>query len=217
MAVSDYEYSQEILESILQIVSDLSRVQYCDVWVKYEQVDLYKLFKESGVLCKCILIRAFYRGMAGDVKLLSDYAQTWNSRFAESRWEKFLASFFENLPLVDFQIFCSQYSFNDTLLEGVDFHCTNMLEWLAGFSQLVDKISSLGVEDPQEYLKSAIWTHRSSVNLRKPLNQHPEVGCLVSCAVDEPAQPDEFFLNEVLPLVTDYSKAELKKRLKFPN
>lgn len=217
MAVSDYEYSQEMLESILQIVSDLARVQYCDVWVKHEQADLYKLYKESGVLCKCILIRAFYRGMAGDVKLLSDYAQTWNIRLADDQWEKFLCTFFGNLPLVDFQIFCSQYSYQDTLLEGVDFHCTNMLDWLLGFTHLVEKISVLGFNDPQEYLKSAIWSHRSSINLRNPLNLHPEVGCLISYTVSEPTQPDELYLNEVLPLVTEYSKAELKKRLKFPN
>lgn len=215
MGASDFEYSQEMLESILQIVSDLARIEYSDVWIHSSPTDLYKLYKESNTICKCILIRAFYGGMAGDVKLLSDYAQTWNERLAEPVWEEFFSSLYKDLPPVDPKIFESHYSFDDALLEGVDFHCTNILEYLTGINTLVQKIQEQKHNDAESYLKSSIWTYRSSINLRTPLNLHPQIGFLINCPHKDPNPPDEFFTATILPLVTQYSVTELKKRLKF--
>ena len=223
MGASDFEYSQEMLETLLQIVSDLAIKDYIDVWIHQSPppspapapLNWYKLYKESNTICKCILIRAFYGGMAGDIKLLSDFAQTWKERLAEPRWEEFLRSLYKDSPPIDPKVFESQYSFDDCLLEGVDFHCSNILEWLTENETLVQQILQQGHKDPNSYLKSSIWTHRSSINLRSPLTLlHPQLIPPTHLPHQDPTPPDPFFTNTVLPLLTQYSSTELKKRLK---
>ena len=103
MGVSYYKYTLEMLESILQIINDLVNIDYIDILTHFDNIDAYSLWKESNTLVKCILIRGFYRGMAGDIKMLQDYAYMWHNRLKNEQWEKIINNLYTNRKWILFR------------------------------------------------------------------------------------------------------------------
>lgn len=213
MGVNDYAFSQEILDSILQIVSDITLVDYKDTEIPSQVPSVYDLWKDGDIYSRCLLIRAFYRGMKGDVKMLTDFASIWKQRNQTEDWSQATELIYSDLRPIQRSDFEAKLKLKHLLNEGVDFHCSDMINWL---TERLD-ITTSGHADQvslMKYLKEAIWTHRSSINYKKPLQDHPTFSKLLNkTPVPEPV-PDLFFINQVLPLVETYSTSELEKRLK---
>ena len=164
--------------------------------------------------------------MKGDVKMLTDFASIWKLRSQSQDWSLAKEEIYSDLRPIQSSDFEKKLKLTHVLNEGVDFHCSDMINWL------VDRldIASSGCPDQEsfkKYLKEAIWTHRSSINYRKPLEDHPKFSALLTKpAVPEApavpevpeapeATPDLFFTRQVLPLIESYSSSELDKRLKL--
>ena len=213
MGVSDYAYSMEILESILQIVSDLACGEYLDTVSECESVDVYRLWKEPEVLVRSILVRGFYRGMAGDVKMLQDYAQVWHERLKTQQWRDVIEKVYEGLPVWTQEDMRGGFLFEDAVVEGVDFHCSNMIEELMNEPGLTSILESLGA-NASDYLRSAIWNHRSKLNVRKSIGLLAEASGLgVPCLAPTDPQ-DPIFESHIRPLVDSFSILYLQKRFK---
>jgi hypothetical protein len=136
MGVGKYDYSQEILESIMQIVSDLAEVDYLDVLDDEKDVDVYGLWKRSGVLVRSILIRGFYRGMAGDVVMLNNYAEIWQKRWEDARWREVVKDVYKGMPLFNEEDVDGEFSMKDVLIEGIDQQCSGIIEHLMSINEI---------------------------------------------------------------------------------
>lgn len=214
MGVSDYEYSIEILESILQILNDLVCADYRDILIHYDDINVYKLWKQSDVLVKSILIRAFYKGMAGDVAMLQDYSLQWHHRLQNPAWVTILNKVYQDVPVLELKDLSGEYCMDDTVLQGIDFHCSNMLEWLLSQSEIMKELSQVFLGDLNQYLHDAIWNHRSKINSKKFISQMPDASSLCPAYIPEQTPEDPVFNKYVLPPIDIYSSAELRKRFK---
>lgn len=64
-------YSRELIETIFQIISDVSSVQYRDFLHTNTDIDIFDLYKQGHSITRSILIRSLYRGLKGDVTMLN--------------------------------------------------------------------------------------------------------------------------------------------------
>lgn len=212
MGVSDFEYSNEILESILQIVSDLACVEYSDVLEETTDVDVFRLWKDSDVLVRSILIRGFYRGMAGDVKMLQEYAAVWHERLKRPEWKEVLTVAYRALPLWTLEEVKGKFCMADAVLEGIDFHCSNMIENLMDNPQLALTLEPLITTDIKSYLHSAIWNQRSKYNIRKNISLLAQSFQIQITDPTEITPEDLIYTRHIKPLVDLISLHELHKR-----
>ncbi|OMJ80634.1 hypothetical protein SteCoe_19068 [Stentor coeruleus] len=214
MGVDDYEYSKEMFESIMQIVSDLAEVEYVDILEDNIKVDVHKLWKNSGELVKSMLVRGFYRGMGGDVAMLNGFAETWHKRLQEDKWVEVLEGVYKGLVLFKPEDVAEEFTMNDVLIEGIDHHCTNIIEYLQEIPEILSNYPFCSNHSLPDYLSSALWNFRSSINHHKPINEHPIASSLLALQFKSKPLPDEFFITHVLPHIDSFSINELNKRFK---
>jgi hypothetical protein len=213
MGVNDFEYSQEMLESILQVVHDITVLDYQDFCIPQENYSVYDVWNNADLIVKTLLIRAFYKGMAGDVKMLIDFAVIWKERFKKEEWKGALCELFHGMMDVRLFEFQKKYQREHVLLEGVDFHCSDMIEWIVG--QLENGENGFDCQESfKRYLKKIIWDLRSSVNFRKGLFCHVNLGKLVEGKDACEREEDVFYLNQVLHLIERFSQEEIDKRFR---
>lgn len=136
---------------------------------------------------RCLLVRAEYGGMKGDVTMLRRCARSWEQRLkTDSRWHEWLRRTHHHTddPCGDFPpiewLQIAPLVASDIPLAALDFHCTDIttrvirrvgVSCLRSFVQL-QGLSTVGVGD---VVRQAIWQHRSSVNYRAPLHEQVEM------------------------------------------
>jgi hypothetical protein len=64
-------YSRELVETVFQVISDVTSVQYKDFLHIDGNIDMWDLYKQGHPITRSILIRGFYKGMYGDVTMLN--------------------------------------------------------------------------------------------------------------------------------------------------
>jgi hypothetical protein len=165
---------------------------------------------ECNTIIWSTLLRAMYGGMSCDVSMLRSFAESWNQRFISNNVPAKIASLilpksppgtalkWRDVPSCIHQSVriqsetraaglvrngLSNLSISDFSIEGVDFHCSSILETVLGDRELVETcINRLGrielfVPDDVEnrrlwlegILKKCMWTYSGGVNRRLPL------------------------------------------------
>lgn len=212
MGTNDMTYSQEIFESILQIVADCSDSLYRDASEKTEK-NPFSLFEESTLLTKCIMIRAFYRGNKHDIDNLCGFAQVWNERFNETQGNLVLEKVYNQIKPIKQTELLGSYQLLDVTIEGIDAGCSGILKYLLKNSKVQEYLARNNAQSNQEeYLKGKLWGNRSDINKRKYLCDLAEGESTVNYKRIERAQPDEDFIELVLPAADAYSKKYLSKK-----
>jgi hypothetical protein len=204
----DFGISQALGHQVLQIVFEIAGCPNQDALPvgrlgHDDESCLPKLSLSSlnDVTLWSLVARAEYGGMKGDVAMLQRYAHLWQTRFRESEATRLPpcvdpATSWQTVPrqlhaaahskasqAVPQQIPCLRLS--DITLEGVDFHCSNVLEHLATDQTLLDLCHDLLVlaasptdqippaSERREWIldtwRSAMWTYSAGVNRRRPL------------------------------------------------
>ena len=212
MGTNDMVYSQEVLESVLQIVADCSDSLYRDASEKTEK-NPFLLFEESGLLSKCIMIRAFYRGNKHDIDNLCGFAQGWNERFNENQGELVLEKVYSQTKPIGETELLGLYQFADVTIEGIDAGCSGILKYLLINSKVQEYLTRNNVSsNAEENLRGKLWVNRSDLNKRKFLSELFDSKSNLSYKKIEQVQPDEDFINLVLPAADAYSKKYLLKK-----
>ncbi|CAG9313777.1 unnamed protein product [Blepharisma stoltei] len=219
VAGEEYQFSQEILESIIQIVADISTVSYRDYIYVEKRNNLFTQWNSSNDIVKAILIRTYYKGMKGDMEMLSRYAMQWMERFnANNEWIEIIRKIYYELPIWTEIEINGGLKIEDIPLQGIDFHCSNMLDIL-----LEDQIFIAQLEEAlnkprsqlKDYLHEAIWTQRSGVNYRKYFNEYSsELATSLPAPDQDQPEPDEVFNSLVLPKINEFSSGEISKRFR---
>jgi hypothetical protein len=171
------------------------------------------LLEDHDVYLWSMLLRARYGGMGCDVQMLDSYVKLWSSRFDDDGHlpESILKRFdnggmplrWSTLPVITHQSAARQsitrietlvtqrlpvLEFADITTEGVDFHCSGVLDdaisdpWL--FQQCITQIGAIstsvglgpvpiGASEKRSWLerilKRCMWDYSSGVNRRLPL------------------------------------------------
>ena len=195
-----------------------------------------------------MLVRAEYGGMACDVRMLKRFAQMWHERLLlrnddtttalptvcsnnnVSSWSQ--VPYFvhqkgleQSILRVPDTIRLERLCLTDICKEGIDFHCSNVVDVLLKNTSVVDackammndaKLSSLSLED---VLKRCIWKFSAGVNLRRPLLLLPtNIKGGVNIDNDNEEEKEHHLKKlwkEVLaPVVQAYQTQYLEERLK---
>ena len=80
--------------------------------------------------------------MAGDVKMLNGFAWIWHKRLKNQKWKSI--------------IMIEEYKIEDALIEGIDFHCSNMIENLLKNKDLIEILKENLIVDHEKYLRDNI-------------------------------------------------------------
>lgn len=93
----------------------------------------------GAMLVRCLLLRAAFGGMPGDVRMLKDYAAVWHARLLNTPgqhgvdWLGRLQSLFAALPNTQYEPHAVQaVELLDVPLSAVDFHVCSIVDELAG-------------------------------------------------------------------------------------
>ncbi|CAG9324697.1 unnamed protein product [Blepharisma stoltei] len=219
VAGDEYQYSQEILDSVIQIVADVSTLNYRDVLYIESSSSLFKQWSTSNEIVKAMLIRAYYKGMKGDIEMLSKYSAQWMERFrADSEWMDFIRKVHYKLPVWTLEEIRGGLRVEDVPLQGIDFNCSNMLDIL-----LQDDIFMFQLEEAlnrprktiKEYLCETIWTQRGGVNYRKYITDYPSTLTVNLQAPENNFEPDPVFVKLVLPRLNELSYKEIVRKFKI--
>uniref|UniRef100_A0A6B2L588 Uncharacterized protein n=1 Tax=Arcella intermedia TaxID=1963864 RepID=A0A6B2L588_9EUKA len=168
--------SQVVL--ILRVIFEVAEVSWRDPipMVPTEGFKNPALDRPEGTLCPIahvlasLVLRVNYGGMKGDMEMLKKFAIVWNERYKKNpeEWDKEREVWFSQLPPEpNFEELISKgpvLTDADKISEAIDFHC---------FPQLVDKCTEELEGFSKEDIKSAVWWHRSGLNLKKPVC-HPK-------------------------------------------
>lgn len=194
----DFQIPTFLLRRVLQIVYEIASCSYKDSLCAAEELEKPKLSDTDNLLVWAMLARARYGGMTGDVKMLQDFASEWRTRFSGNfppvsiegvRSWLTLPSDIHSVArekvaaLVPQQL--DSLKFHDITLEGIDFHCTPIIDHLEGDSALFDlshDLLLLSSEKPPDVRhrkswvlnvwKSCMWQYSAGVNRRRPLLRH---------------------------------------------
>jgi hypothetical protein len=199
----------------------------------YHQPGIDTVLEDHDITIWSMLLRAQYGGMAGDIRMLHSYATVWNERFSEGNVPEWIAQRlsasssqkeallrWSDLPTLFHQSsirqspsrvgpLCQQtamasLTMTDITTEGVDFHCSSILETILSDRELVEQCYKrlegiAGLEDdsstrvPAEEMngrrrawlegivKRCMWNYSAGVNRRLSLTRivdpkKPETG-----------------------------------------
>jgi hypothetical protein len=143
-------------------------------------------------LVKSLLARACFGGMKGDMLMLKGAASFWRSRFAKSdlqfglehlversrpaaaensSWMDWLTRITNSdAPVTTDWTVTGPSQLSDCLLDGVDFHCSSMIDSLMEDPEMVSLLSErLGTSEREQHeqvVKTLVWNYRSSINAR---------------------------------------------------
>lgn len=219
----------------------------CLTWSSNENRGNTEVTTVNSVSPKCELIlrsislRAKYGGMVGDVKMLKLYEKLWNHRFQELRfvpsnmlkqvgipktldWGDLPLKLHERLQeqskapvstLVHQGLF--RLEFKDVCVEGVDFHCSSVLDQLISHQQLfhscIDFLSRDGLHIPgnqhewlMEILRQCMWNYSSGVNHRRSFSGENVIK-------DDDTNMKCFWQELIAPMAQEYMKRYIKERL----
>ncbi|KAK9915160.1 hypothetical protein WJX75_005443 [Coccomyxa subellipsoidea] len=147
-----------------------------------------QLAAAASNLVRCILLRAAYGGMGGDVSMLQKFAGSWKYRFESSETLAILkaASTCQQSLQLDAQPDAAWLAYlhqrlsttagnglqqlrgmepGDIPLSAVDFHISNILENLLNNRDIITAALAAG-RDPLQIMRDAIWLFSSSINAR---------------------------------------------------
>jgi hypothetical protein len=212
MGTNDFCYSLEILETVLQVVSDLSAFEYRDLEFS-TPCDCYQLYQEASELVKCIIIRAFYKGMHGDVRNLQSYATVWHKRSLNPDWTHCFQCFFDSLDPITESSVAGRFSFEDVTIEGIDCGCSGLLSFLLSKPNIVQALEQQQIASKHEYLERQMWGQRSGLNTRKFICEKPGFENIAEYSKTSGFLKDEFFYNIIIPAADAYSRKEAYRRL----
>ena len=206
MGSNDLTYSQEIFESILQIVADVTGFGFKDEPLDIE-INPHELFEKSEIVPKCVLIRGFYAGMKGDVKNMWKFAYTWNQRLANNNWKIWFSTALLLAEPLNQTELSGEYNLYDVTIEGIDAGCSGMVTHLIKYYQIKKYLEN--IEDPEGFLRSKLWDDRSGLNSRMILSE-TQIDKLEYVLHTNPVKSyDEDFNKIVLPLADAYSRKHL--------
>ena len=211
MGANDFEYTTELMESILQIVSDVASNEYRDVYAT-GTIEPYTLWQQALPIIKCLLIRAFYKGMHGDVKNLQAYAGIWNERFMSERWKIGIKELYSVMPVLDELDIRGKFGFSDATIEGIDCNCSGMLGEIVKNKRIMDELELCIKENLEEYLKRTIWQQRSGFNPRRFIWECGNFNGMISVGESQEFVRDLSFAKIVLTFADAYSRKQLFKK-----
>ncbi|BDA43711.1 hypothetical protein COCOBI_04-7260 [Coccomyxa sp. Obi] len=135
-------------------------------------------------LVRCMLLRAAYGGMGGDVSMLRKFAAIWHSRFTSNErppqlktsdpaqqqgaqpdtWTAYLHQQFSTTAGSGMKPLGSLRP-EDIPLSAVDFHISDIVYHLLDKPEITTAALDVA-RDPTELMRQAIWQHSSSINRR---------------------------------------------------
>ena len=201
-----------------------------------------------------MLVRAQYGGMACDVRMLLGFAQVWHDRMhADAQPRDDIHNPTHSLPpnfrdklqdwsqlalyihatgkdqsisrLPSANIALEKLNLTDICREGIDFHCSNLVDQLWRYASLAEACRSLhseslpagaavNDEEAQLLLKRCIWKYSAGINLRRPLVEGTKTS-KTSQEDSETIALNNFWKDVVAPLVTNYQTKYLNERLRL--
>ena len=153
------------------------------------------LCSREAALVRCLLLRAAFGGMTGDVAMLRSAATVWTRRFAggaggppggimavdgdgRSAWGAYLDALFASLPVAEHAAATADAAgqlealpplrVRDVPPAAIDFHCSNVItDVLADAALPAAAMEALhAAGEPIEAFKQAMWRYRSGVNAK---------------------------------------------------
>ena len=204
-----------------------------------------------------MLVRAQYGGMACDVRMLLGFAQVWHDRmYANAQPRDDIHNTKHILP-PDFRdtlqnwsqlashihatgkeqsisrlpsptVALEQLNLTDICREGIDFHCSDLVNHLWRDASLVEACRNLqsesqtagattNDEEAHLLLKRCIWKYSAGVNLRRPLVEGTNASVAATSTMEDSKTIalNTFWKDVVAPLVTNYQTKYLKERLRL--
>lgn len=226
----------------------------------YHQPGIDTVLEDHDITIWSMMLRAQYGGMAGDIRMLHSYARVWNERFAEGkvpegiaerlsasssqkdtrlRWSDLPTFFHQSAnrqspsrvgPLCQ-QTTMPSLTMTDITTEGVDFHCSSILESILSDRELVEQCYKhlegiAGLEDssttvPAEetsgrrrawlegIVKRCMWNYSAGVNRRLSLTR-----------TGDPKNPKtddlkSFWDKLIQPKAKDFAERYVQERLSY--
>jgi hypothetical protein len=204
MGSNDLNYSQDIFETILQIVSDASGFAFRDSSGN-DWENPHVLYEKSCNVVRAILIRAFYKGMKCDVINLWKFAFLWNQRLSRSEWEIWLFNTFLQAKVVNFDDVSGVFIMKDLTFQGIDAGCSGIVRYLLKNDQVLEWAKRNG-KDPEEFLKMKLWDERSGINSKRFLSELKSLTPNYLVHEISSCSSDQEFNEIVLPAADAYSK-----------
>mmetsp|Transcript_12684 Transcript_12684/g.29985 ORF Transcript_12684/g.29985 Transcript_12684/m.29985 type:complete len:528 (+) Transcript_12684:237-1820(+) len=171
---------------------------------------------EEEVVVRSMLLRAQYGGMSCDIDMMLRFARIWRNRFVDARskpptsllcdqWQDVPQFIHEQARRDSHNVVASALSagnismlcVGDLCIEGIDFHCSSVVDFLLGRKGLPEAMKErlAGSHDSQwlkGQIKRLIWNHSSGVNHRKPLGGEEKSQRTTAC------DPTEDIWDDVL-------------------
>ena len=158
----------------------------------HEELSTHEITGRSSLIW-AMLARAEYGGMKGDVNMLRSFATVWKNRFESDgqcptlgiRWTLVPATIHEKTRDQAHQLvseLCQsklrRLTLNDISVQGIDFHCSSIIDHLLSDDPLRELCHDLlklnGDSDTcsqlSSMLKQCLWDHSAGVNRRQPLD-----------------------------------------------
>lgn len=205
-----YKVPLELISRVLQVVYEVSSCPWTDSVDIDDAMDRgneivigNSISDVATVTLKCMAMRASYGGMKCDMEMLQKYRITWGNRFAagivpvcvsERLGESACANWVDVPDLIHsktrhlaiqhttsmMQRSLLELQLRDVCIEGIDFHCSDVLEQLikddAFVSRSCDRLKfKEGTADMKRkeqllvVLQQCMWRYSSGVNLRQSL------------------------------------------------
>ena len=205
----------------------------------------------SDTLIWSTLLRAHYGGMAGDIRMLRHFAEVWNERFSAGAVPKEIQlqlvstkEIVANLRWCDLPTLIHQssslqsearvaaltkdgilqLSMVDLSIEGIDFHCSPVLDNILADRELVETyLTRLSTFDDslgsvpsawderrswlEGILKRCVWKYSAGINRRR---------CLIPTVDVESAKVDAlkpFWVDSLSPRTRAYAERYIKERI----
>jgi hypothetical protein len=198
-----YKIPLGLLSRVLQVVYEASTCPWSDCSDATAANDCTVVQKSTCVaMLNSMAMRVSYGGMACDMDMLRLYHKTWSNRFqtetipsgvrqrlgesAPKQWIDLLDSIHSKMrpqgirhvsSLLKERL--SMLQLQDVCVEGVDFHCSSVLDQLTSdnvfVSTSIDRLIQIGVLKVRskdlliDILKQCMWKYSSGVNFRQPL------------------------------------------------
>lgn len=254
--VASCQWSDPLVQSSQEGEGD--EPQYAGVSLSSFHEASESLPKSAEEMIWSILVRAEYGGMKGDIRMLHKYADLWKRRFSSGSAPDPVASQFResnpeaaassdvewcSVPMLMHRrakeqsedrvaSLCAtgidQLRMEDICIEGVDFHCSAVMDHLLSDNELVGICHDLLVLSEQRdtsqipataegrrswlegIFKQCMWTFSSGVNRRRPLMSSTAHG---KSAEKDPAAYSNMWAELLAPRVRDFQQKYVQDRL----
>lgn len=166
-----WKLTKSQVEVILQIVYDISNVEYRDN-IPHDKENFKNPLQNNGIMDEMIasiILRANYGGMKGDINFLKSFAILWHKRLNENfdEWNSLWKNLYplQNQSKKDIEDLISKKPLVQEryrILEGIDHH---------NYPNLIDEAHKLceskGLKFQKKDIERLVWYHKSGVNVKK--------------------------------------------------